>query len=103
MFTKSNLFNLGIWVIFAISCYDVYWIIENADSILENEKNPIGRHLIMSNGGSVSVFVSVKMFTTFMVIEILRSVFKQNGVVGALSLIGMVIIQILVFIYLESA
>jgi len=47
-----------------ISSVDVYWAIANQDMMMELEENPIGRYLIGLDGGSIALFMSLKVAGT---------------------------------------
>ena len=51
-----------------VEFYDIYWSIALADTLYENELNPIGKLLIELDGGNVAYFVSLKAMSITLVL-----------------------------------
>ncbi len=64
-------FPAAIVIIAAVSIYDVYMIIRNADVMISMEENPIGLWLLEIADGQVGVFVRVKLAGTLLVLSTL--------------------------------
>tara|TARA_R100000008_G_scaffold52825_1_gene32013 strand:+ start:99 stop:503 length:405 start_codon:yes stop_codon:yes gene_type:complete len=54
-----------------ISAIDVYWSIVNQSVLWEMEQNPIGRYLIEKDGGSIALFMAIKVGGTIIALGVL--------------------------------
>ena len=61
-----------MWItIGIISAIDVYWSIVNQSVLWEMEQNPIGRYLIEKDGGSIALFMAIKVGGTIIALGVL--------------------------------
>ena len=90
-----------IAIITAVSVYDVYWSFKTADILHATEQNPIGTWLINLDGGDISLFMTVKMVGTMMVILSIPALFNLNRRYGLVCAGGITIFQCLLMAYFE--
>jgi hypothetical protein len=72
----------------------------NHEVILECEQNPVGRWLIEANGGSVWLFVGVKLFCTAVVCALLVSLYEHRRRLGFAAAGGLAAFQAVLLVYL---
>jgi len=87
-------------IIIMISVIDIYWLVKNSSLILEFEMNPIGRWLIYKDGGSVALFVSLKVIGTFTVISTLIFLYKIHALKTMIVASVLSLLQLILLCYL---
>jgi hypothetical protein len=75
---SSCWFTILCCFIAAVSVHDAYLLLHNRQVMLELEKNPIGRLLIVVGGGDVKLFVAVKLTTTAAVCSFLVWMYQRH-------------------------
>ena len=91
-----------IWVLL-VSMLDHYLTIKLESTILGEEKNPIGLSLIKANGGSVALFMTIKMLFLWMIAGILLILYQFKKRMAYAGVIALGIVQLwLVSYFLKS-
>lgn len=87
-------------LIAAISVHDAMLVVLNHESILEEERNPIGWWLLAIRGGDVWLFVFVKLLGTSVVCSTLLTLFRRRPqmAIGAASFLAS--LQLVLLTYL---
>jgi hypothetical protein len=88
-------------LIAAISVHDAMLVIVNHESIVEEERNPIGQWLLAIRGGDIWLFVLVKLLGTSVVCSTLITLFRSRphmALVAASFLAGL---QLVLLTYLS--
>lgn len=92
-------FSLCFWWIFLVSMVDHYLTIKLQETILTSEKNPLGLWLIKLDGGSVALFMTLKMTFLWFIYFILLNLYKVKKIYAIIPLIVLSIVQLLLVIY----
>lgn len=87
----------------AVSVHDAYLVLHNRQTILEHEKNPIGRWMIELGGGEVTLFVSVKLTTTAAVCSLLIWMYRRRPQQTECVTMGVAAFQLGLLLYLLGA
>jgi len=96
-------FSVLFWWIFLVSMVDHYLTIKLQETILTDEKNPLGVYLIHLDGGSVALFMTLKMAFLWLMYFILLELYKVRKKYAIIPMIVLSIIQlILVFYFLST-
>ena len=66
----KSTFYVMVFVVIVVVGVDCFWTIKTAQTILENEQNPIAR-LIITYGNGVSLLVFLKIINTLFVVYLL--------------------------------
>ena len=88
-------------IITFVSCYDVYWSFKTAEILYQTEQNPIGMWLISLDGGDVSLFMTVKMVGTMLVILSIPALYCYRRKWGLTCAAGLTVFQCLLMVYFE--
>lgn len=103
MYTKISCFVLFVWV-WAVSMIDHYWTIKLADTINEEEKNPIGLWLLSLDEGSPALFMTIKMICLWFIFLICLKLYYWRPIHCLISLFVLATIQsFLVYYFLFGA
>ena len=86
-----------------VSSYDMYLAIKNQNILLENEQNPIGRYLIIEDGGSVALFMSVKFFGTVLTLGFLSLLYKYKENWAWISMIALCFFQFILLCFINES
>tara|TARA_R100000008_G_scaffold37773_1_gene21515 strand:+ start:58 stop:405 length:348 start_codon:yes stop_codon:yes gene_type:complete len=81
-----------LWVIL-VSLLDHYLTIKLQDTIIGEEKNPIGLFLIIADGGSVALFMTLKMFFLWAIVMIVLFLYRIKKSYAYVSLTSLCIAQ----------
>ena len=92
-------FSLCFCWVLLISMVDHYLTIKFQDTILGDEKNPIGLFLIHLDGGSVALFMTLKMIFLWLIYFILVKLYMINRVYSITALLVLSLIQLILFMY----
>ena len=68
---RPTWFPLMCCLIFFVSAYDTFLIVEFSGTIQQLEENPVGRWLLNAGDGGVDVFVRCKLAGTLVVMTVL--------------------------------
>jgi hypothetical protein len=98
MITKISCFILFVWV-WAVSMLDHYWTIKLADTIQEEEKNPIGLWLLELDGGNPALFMTVKMICLWLIFVICLKLYIWRPLSCLISLSILALAQLLLVLY----
>ena len=91
----------AMWLVIGlISAIDLYWAVKNQHTMIHNEENPIGRYLIRLDGGSVALFMGVKMAGTILALGFLVFLYHYKRLYAWLSIISLTVAQFLLLYYL---
>lgn len=89
----SGLFILMMGLIISVSAIDNYLLIVYQDVILQIEKNPIGRFLIVLNENKVALFSAIKLFGTTAVCAFLAFYYQKHPIMAFLVCMGLATFQ----------
>ena len=90
-----------MWIaIGLISSIDLYWAIKNQNIMLCNEQNPVGRYLMRQDGGSVALFMGLKMAGTILALGLLIVLYHYKRLYAWLSILFLTVAQFLLLYYL---
>lgn len=70
------------------------------DGLKENERNPVARMILASDGWEVSRFIGLKMFGTILVLGIVICLFKRDAKHGLIVIGTLAAFQALLLLYL---
>lgn len=93
-------FSLCFWWIFLVSMLDHYLTIKLQESILVDEINPLGIFLIKLDGGSVALFMTLKMAFLWLIYFILLELHKINKLYSIVPLIFLSLFQLMLLVFL---
>lgn len=107
MATLSNKCKIICYVMFlwiwCVSMLDHYWTIKLAETIVQAEKNPIGRWLLHFDGGNPALFMTIKMMCLWVIAIIIYKVYHWKPYAAVASLISLSAVQLfLVFYFLHT-
>ncbi len=85
----------------AVSAVDTYWSFKNQEILLEYEQNPVGRWLILLDGGDVALFMTAKMIGTLVVMCAIPLLYRFRPSWGLTVGISVGTFQLLLFFYLN--
>lgn len=86
-----------------VECYDIYWSIKLADTLYQNELNPIGKLLIQLDDGNVAFFMTLKIMIMGLVLTTIPLLFKVKQKVLAWTILLLAALSRLgVLIFLEA-
>jgi len=97
---RKIIFDILCWIILLVGAIDTYWLSKNRDSIMEFEKNPVGRYLISLDDGDVSLFILCKFIGTFTVIYFLQKLFVKKKDSALAIALALALFQIFLLAYL---
>jgi len=89
---------LFIWVLL-VSMVDHYYTIKLDHYILIEERNPVGLYLINLDGGSVALFMTIKMISLWGIGLILYILYKRKRSYAWAGLLSLSLVQILLVYY----
>jgi tellurite resistance protein TehA-like permease len=90
-------------VVIAISVHDALLVVLYRSTINQFEENPVGKWLLEIQGGSVGLFVSLKLIGTAVVLTVLITLYQIRPRLGILAALGLAVCQVLLFWYLTRA
>jgi hypothetical protein len=91
--------NILWWWIFITSMIDHWATIKFQETIIQEEKNPVGLFLIQLDGGSVALFMTLKMMGLWCIYYILKQIWLWRPRVAILSASILSAIQLFVMCY----
>ena len=89
---------LFLWVLL-VSMVDHYYTIKLDHSILLEERNPVGLYLINLDGGSVALFMTIKMISLWIIGLILYILYKRKRSYAWAGLLSLSLVQLLLVYY----
>lgn len=93
---------LWFFVAFVEVC-DIYWSIKLQDTLMVNERNPIGRLLLSMDGGDVALFMSLKISAIIIILGTLPVILWSERLKTAWILLGIIFVsRLLLLIYFET-
>ena len=87
-----------LWV-WAVSMVDHYLTIKLQHSIILHEKNPLGLLLIVADGGSVALFMTLKMAGLWLIFFITIGLYRRRKVYGLFAMFLLSLIQLYLVMY----
>ena len=87
-----------LWV-WAVSMVDHYLTIKLQHSIILHEKNPLGLLLIVADGGSVALFMTLKMVGLWLIFFITIGLYRWRKVYGLFAMLLLSLIQLYLVMY----
>jgi len=84
-----------------VGAIDTELTVRLRDGLEENEKNPIARMILASDGWEVSRFVGLKMFGTILVLGIVICLFKRDAKHGLIIVCSLAAFQAFLLLYLS--
>ena len=87
------------WIVL-VSMLDHYYTIKLQDAIIQNEKNPIGLFLIKLDGGSVALFMTLKMFFLWIIFISILYLYKWKKHYALITLKTLALLQTILAWYL---
>tara|TARA_R100001244_G_scaffold125623_2_gene95627 strand:+ start:151 stop:465 length:315 start_codon:yes stop_codon:yes gene_type:complete len=88
-----------VWILL-ISLIDHYLTIKFQDNIVVSERNPIGVWLIQIDGGSVALFMTLKMACLWIIATFLLRLYKIKKQLAYIGLGTLSLAQLLLVFYL---
>jgi hypothetical protein len=85
--------------VFIVSMIDHYYTIKLDHYILIEERNPVGLYLINLDGGSVALFMTIKMISLWGIGGVLYILYKRKRSYAWAGLISLSIVQTLLLYY----
>ena len=85
-----------------ISAIDIYWSIINQSVLWEMEQNPIGRYLIEKDGGSIALFMAIKVGGTIIALGVLVFLYHWKQKYAWPTIIILTLAQISLLSYLNN-
>ena len=85
--------------VFVVSMMDHYYTIKLDHYILIEERNPVGLYLINLDGGSVALFMTIKMISLWGIGLILYILYKRKRSYAWAGLLSLSLVQILLVYY----
>ena len=76
-----------------VQAYDMYWSIKLQDTLMQFELNPMGVWLMEIDDGSVALFMSTKLFGTFLALAILAALCHYKFQLGFLACCALICSQ----------
>ena len=89
---------LFVWVLL-VSMIDHYYTIKLDHYILIEERNPVGLYLINLDGGSVALFMTIKMISLWGIAGVLCVLYKRKRSYAWAGIISLSIVQTLLLYY----
>lgn len=96
---KSALFLFLCMFVFVVSMMDHYYTIKLDHFILVEERNPVGLYLINLDGGTVALFMTLKMIALWGIGLILLYLYKHKRRYAWAGIISLSIVQLLLLYY----
>jgi len=87
------------WIVL-VSMFDHYLTIKLQDVIIHTEQNPIGRLLIKIDGGSVALFMTLKMFFLWIIFISIFYLYKWKKHYALITLKTLALLQTILVWYL---
>lgn len=84
-----------------VGAIDTELTVRLRDGLEENEKNPIARMILASDGWEVSRFIGLKMFGTILVLGIVICLFKRDAKRGLIIVGSLAVFQAFLLLYLS--
>tara|TARA_R100000951_G_scaffold113427_2_gene115425 strand:+ start:67 stop:399 length:333 start_codon:yes stop_codon:yes gene_type:complete len=95
----DNFILLAFVWIFSVSMIDHYYTIKLEETILIEEKNPIGMALIEADQGSVALFMTTKMVFLWLIAIIILAVYQYKRWMAWASVVSLAITQTILILY----
>ena len=95
-------FSVLFWWIFLVSMVDHYLTIKLQETILIEEKNPLGVFLIHIDDGSVALFMTLKMAFLWLMYFSLLELYKVKKIYAIIPMIVLSIVQLILVLYFLS-
>lgn len=93
---------LGFLWILLISMLDHYLTIKFQDTIMTDEINPFGRFLLRLDGGSVALFMTLKMLFLWVIAAIILSLYQIKKRFAYACLLALSMVQLfLIYVFLS--
>ncbi len=96
---KPTLFVFLCIFVFVVSMMDHYYTIKLDHYILIEERNPVGLYLINLDGGTVALFMTLKMISLWIIGLILYLLYKRKRSYAWAGIISLSIVQLLLVYY----
>jgi hypothetical protein len=96
---KPTLFVFLCIFVFVVSMMDHYYTIKLDHYILIEERNPVGLYLINLDGGTVALFMTLKMISLWIIGLILYILYKRKRSYAWAGIISLSIVQLLLVYY----
>lgn len=87
-----------LWV-WAVSMWDHYLTIKLQHEIMTHEKNPLGLLLLGADGGSVALFMTVKMIGLWLIFFITLGLYRWRKPYGLSAMLLLSLIQLYLVMY----
>jgi hypothetical protein len=91
---------LWLFIIF-VSVVDGYLVLQCRHQMLLTELNPVGRALLVANGGRVWALLAAKFGGTILACGLLQFAYWRNPAIGLIVAVAMAVFQLglLIFLY----
>jgi hypothetical protein len=103
--TKKLGFEVCLAVIVLVTAIDIFWSVYLSDDLLDNEKNPLARLVILlgnkMNMHGVGLLCALKVMGAFFVVGACRWIYKKSERVAWPVVIGVTLFQAGLFFYLH--
>ena len=87
-----------LWVLL-VSMIDHYLTIKFQQEIIASERNPLGRWLIGADGGSVALFMTLKMFFLWVIALIVLKLYEAKKKYAYTCIVALSIVQLFLIYY----
>ena len=94
--------TMMLWV-WAVSMVDHYLTIKLQQQIMTHEKNPLGLLLLGADGGSVALFMTVKMIGLWLIFFITLGLYRWRKPYGLSAMLLLSLIQLYLVMYFFHA
>ena len=95
----DNFILLAFMWIFFVSMVDHYYTIKLEETIIQEEKNPLGLALIEADHGSVALFMTLKMCFLWLIAIIIVAVYQYKKWMARLSVTVLAMMQLFLIFY----
>ena len=96
---KPTLFVFLCIFVFVVSMMDHYYTIKLDHYILIEERNPVGLYLINLDGGTVALFMTLKMICLWCIGGLLLYLYRNKKRYAWAGIISLSIVQLLLLYY----
>lgn len=95
-------FGFWLFIIF-VSVVDGYLVVRHRDDLLRSELNPVGRYLILLNGGRVWGLLGAKFAGTVVACSLLLLMYGKNTRLGITVAAALAALQLCLLLFLYFA
>ncbi len=100
--SKIICYAMFFWI-WLVSMVDHYYTIKLSATIVQEEKNPIGKWLLHLDGGSPAFFMTIKMSALWLIAYLIYKIYNWRPYAAIASLISLSLVQLaLIFYFLRS-